>query len=249
MDGRPIIAPAYRRFLFRYTSLLFFVHSFLTLMAVIFREKFILFPFLFMPRLGVIEAFMYLPTAFLTDLGIVALILYFITQSGKDIKLPWPTFAVDIDELRAGKHRIWTIVNLLPIVALTGFAIYLYIRHNAIFFTSLNFANARPLLMPEVGRQISLIVIAMLAVNSLLLLFKLFTSSRWVDAASDILFLALIGLLLRQPFNNPFAISVPAVFLPKIIFGFKFALLFAAAWFTIDLTKSLIIIGRRRLAK
>ncbi|MCX6567566.1 MAG: hypothetical protein NT147_00750, partial [Candidatus Aminicenantes bacterium] len=69
LDGRPIIAPAYKRYLFRYTTLLFAFHSFLTVVAVIFKEDFIFFPFLFMPRLGVIEALMYIPTAFLADLG------------------------------------------------------------------------------------------------------------------------------------------------------------------------------------
>ncbi len=69
-------------------------------MAVVFKKDFVLFPFLYMPKLGVIEALMYLPTAFLADLGIVTVVLYFITQSGKDIKLPWPKFAVDLDEVK-----------------------------------------------------------------------------------------------------------------------------------------------------
>ena len=51
-----------------------------------------------MPRLDVIEAVMYLPTAFLTDLSIVALVLSLITQSKKNIKLPWPKFAVSVPE-------------------------------------------------------------------------------------------------------------------------------------------------------
>ena len=43
---------------------------------------------------------MYLPTAFLADLGVVALVLYFITQSGQDVRLPWPRFGVDLDEVK-----------------------------------------------------------------------------------------------------------------------------------------------------
>jgi hypothetical protein len=48
----------------------------------------------------------YLPTAFLADLGLVALVLYFITQSGKDIKLPWPKLNVKLDEVKPPKKSV-----------------------------------------------------------------------------------------------------------------------------------------------
>jgi hypothetical protein len=253
LDGRAIIAPAYKRYLFRYTTLLFAFHALLTIVAVVFKENFVLFPLLYMPRLGVIDAFMYLPTAFLADLGFVALVLYFITQSGKDVRLPWPKFAVDLDEVKPPKRnelvaRIATAVGLVFMLALTDFAIYLYNRHGTIFFASLNWDDPRPLFTPEAGKRISLIVIAMFAASTLALLVKLFSRSRWVDVASSTVSLALIGLLLRQPFDNLFAVSVSERFLPKIKFGLRFALLFIALMITIDLIKNLILIGRRRLA-
>ncbi len=79
----------------------FAVHLVFILFAVIFKESFIVFPLLFVPRLGVIGAIFYLPMAFLADFGVVALVLYFITRSGREIKLPWPKFAVDLDEVKA----------------------------------------------------------------------------------------------------------------------------------------------------
>jgi len=249
MDGREIISPTYRRYLFRYTTLLFFGHFLLTVMAVLFKESFIFFPFLFMPRLGIIEALMYLPTAFLTDLGIVALVLYFITQSKKDIKLPWPKIGVDLDEMKKPKKIIWNILGFIPMLAVTSFAFHLYIKFHTIFFVSLNFKDPRFLFTPEAGRRYSLIVMAMLAAGTITLLIKLFTSTRWVDVVSSVVSLILIGLLLRQPFDNPFAISVPERFLPKIKFGLKFALLFLALMVTIELIKDLIVIGRKRLGK
>ena len=249
LDGREIIAPAYSRYLFRYTALLFFCHFVLAVVAVIFKEDFILFPLLYVPRLGIIEAIMYLPTAFLTDLGLVALILYLITQSKKEIKLPWPKFAVDLDEVKPRKRVIWSVLGLVPMLAVTDFAIYLYIRFHTIFFVNLDFANPRPLLVPEPGRNYSLIVIAWLAVETLSLLAKLFTPSRWVDVASNAISLVLIGLFLRQPFDHPFAVSVPENILPKIKFALTFTLFFFAVVVTIDLIKNLIPIARKRLAK
>jgi len=254
LDGHPIIAPAYKRYLFRYTTFLFAVHALLTVIAVIFKKNFILFPFIFMPHLSIIEAFMYLPSAFLADLGMVTLVLYFITQSGKDIKLPWPKFAVDLDEVKPPKKsffvsRIATAAGLIVMLALTDFALYFFAKYHTIFFANLDFTNPRPLFTPVVGWWVSLIVIAMFATSTLSLLAKLFTRSRWVDVVSNVVSLVLISLLVRQPFDNLFAVPVPAALLPKIKFALTFVLLFIALMITIGLIKNLVRIGRKRLAK
>jgi hypothetical protein len=258
LDGRPIIAPAYKRYLFRYTTLLFAVHTLLTVVAVIFKESFIFFPFLFMPRLGVIEALMYLPTAFLTDLGVVTLVLYFITQSGKDVRLPWPRFAVDLDEVKPPKMGFWasriaTAVGAVVMLAITDFALYLFAKHHTIFFVNLDWKDPRPLFTPGAGRRLSMILIAMFAASTVSLFVKLFTRSRWVDVISNVVSLALIGLVLRQPFDGLFAVEIAERLLPKIQYWAKFTilitLLFIAAMVTIDLIKNLVIIGRRKLAR
>ena len=254
LDGRPIIAPAYKRYLFRYTTLLFAVHTLLTVVAVIFKESFIFFPFLFMPRLGVIEALMYLPTALLTDLGVVTLVLYFITQSGKEIKLPWPKLAVDLDEIKPPTKGFWvsriaTAVGAVVMLGITDFALFLFAKHHTIFFVNLDWTDPRPLFTPGAGRRLSMIVIAMFAASTIGLLVKLFTRSRWVDVCSNIVSLALFGLLLQQPFDNLFAITIPENLMPKIKFGVKFLLLFIAVMVTVDLIKNLVIIGRRKLVR
>ena len=251
---RPIIAPVYKRFLFRYTTLLFACHAVLTLVAVIFRKSFVLFPFVFMPRLGVFEAVMYLPTAFLADLGLVALVLCFITQSGKNIKLPWPKLGVDLDEVTLPKkkalvEKIAVLVGFGFMLALTNFAAYLFLKFKTVLFINMDFIHGRPLLNPEPGRRVSLIIIAMFAAGTISLFFKIFTKSRWVDLGSNVVSLVLISLLLSQPFDNLIAVSINPSLLPKIKFGLKFILIFIAAATAIDLIKNLTLIGRRKLAK
>lgn len=252
IDGRPIIAPSYKRHLFRYTSIVFACHALLTAAAVVFKQDLIVFPFVFIPRLNVIAALMYLPTAFLADLGVVALILYFITQSGKDVRLPWPRFAVDLDEVKRPAKSYWsrvgTAVGAVIMFGITDYAIRLFSRFGTVFLTSLDFDRARPLFTPEAGRRISLVVIAMLAVSTLSLAVKIFTRSRWVDAASNLFYLALIGLLLAQPFDNLFAVAIPEPLLPKIKFAFKFTLLPMALVSAIDLIKNIVLLARRKLA-
>jgi hypothetical protein len=254
IGGRPIIAPAYKRYLFRYTTLLFAVHTILTVVAVVFKEDFVLFPFLFMPKLGVIEALMYLPTAFLADLGIVAVVLYFITQSGKDVRLPWPKFGADLDEVKPPTKSFWvsriaTAIGAVVMLAITDFASYLFAKHQTIFYANLNWDDPRPLFTPGAGRRLSMIVIAMFAVSTIALLIKLFTRSRWVDVGSNIISLGLIGFVLRQPFDNLFAIHVAEHDLPWIKAGLNFTLIFIASVITVDLFKHLVHIGRRKLCQ
>ena len=254
VDDRPIIAPAYKRYLFRYTSLIFAFHAALTVIAVFLKKELILFPLLYIPRLSVFDALMYLPAAFLTDLGAVAFVLYVITQSGKDVKLPWPKFAVDLDEVKTTPKSLWvsrigTAIGAVIMLAVTDFALYLFAKHHTIFFVNLDWNDPRPLFTPGAGRRLSIIVIAMFAVSTMALLIKLFTRSRWVDVASNAVSLCLIGFLLNTPFDDLFAVKIAEDVLPKIKYAAKFTLLFIALVISIDLVKNLVLIGRRKLQR
>jgi len=252
-EDRPIIAPAYKRYLFRYTTLLFAVHAALTVFAVIFKKDFVIFPFLYMPRLGPIEAAMYLPTAFLADLGLVALVLYFVTQSGREVKLPWPKIGVDLDEVIPPKKAFWslvgTAVGAVLMLAVTDVALYIFARYQTIFLYLTHGASPKPLLTPEAGRYLSIIVIASLAVSTMALLVKLFTRSRWVDIVSNVVSLGLIGLILRQSFDNLFAITIPEKLLPVVKANIKIALIIIALIITYELVRDIVRIGRRKLAR
>lgn len=248
IESRAVIAPAYNRYLFRYTALLFAVHMAFTVFAVVFKKSFVLFPFVFMPRLGVFEALMYLPTAFLADLGLVALILTLITRSGKDFKLPWPRFAVDLDEVKPTKRAVGNFAGFMITLVITGFSLFLYLKHGALFFANLNLDAPRLLFAPGPGRRISLLVLGLLAAGTAGLFVKIFTASRWTDVVSDGAALVLLGLLLRQPLDGAFAVPVPARLLPKIEFAAMLSLLVIAAFVAVDLVRNLALLGRKRQA-
>ena len=258
LDGRPVIAPALQRHLFRYTALLFAAHLVFILFAVIFKKSFIVFPLLFVPRMGVIGAVFYLPMAFMADFGFVALMLYFITRSGREIRLPWPKFALDLDEVKAttvktAAAKMWTMAGAGIMLVLTGVAVRLFLRFGTIFFVSSNFKKFRPLLLPEPSRGISLIVITMLAAGTIGLFIKLFTLSRrlacWVDLVADGISLVLIGLLLRQQYARLFAVDLPARFLTWIKVTLTITLICAALIIAINLVANVVRLGRKRLAK
>ncbi len=250
-EDRPIIAPAYKRYLFRYTTLLFAIHTVLIVLAVIFKESFIIFPILFVPQLSPFDAVLYLPMAFLADLGLVALVLYFITQSGKDIALPWPKFGLDLDEVKPPRRRFWSIfgtaVGTTIMLAITSFCLHLLARYDTIFFYLTRTKEPRPFFTAAAGHYLSILIITLFAVSTLTLAIKLFTESRWVDIVSNAITLAIIGLVLRQPFDNLFAITVPE----KIMLWLKptiiITLIIIALITTYQLIRDIVRISRRKL--
>jgi hypothetical protein len=249
LDGRPIIAPAFKRYLFRYTALLFAFHFVLTVAAVIFKKSFLMFPIVYVPSMGPFEALFYLPMAFLFDLGVVTLVLYLITQRKKDVKLPWPRFSVDLDEVKTSGRTIGRIIGLVAMTALTGIALYFYIRYQTIFFVNLDFAQHRPIFTPEAGRWFSLILIGLWALSAISLAVKLVTSSPWVDAVEKALSLVLLGLAFRQPFDTALAVHLPEGLVRWINLSFTFTLLVICIFVAVDLIKALVRIGRKQLAK
>jgi hypothetical protein len=145
--------------------------------------------------------------------------------------------------------RIATLVGAIFMLALTNLGIYLYVMYQTIFLKLQHGVDPMPLLTPAAGRRISLVVIAMLVTSTATLFIKVFTSSRWPDLISNVVSLALFGILLQQPFDGLFAIDISEKALAKIQFGLKFTLLFIAAMITIDLIKNLVMIGRRKLVR
>jgi len=249
LDGRPVIAPVYHRYLFRYTALLFLFHFVLTVVAVVFKKSFLMFPILYVPSMGPFEALFYLPTAFLFDLGAVTLILYLITQSKKDVKLPWPKFSIDIDEVKPSGRTIGRIIGLIAMMALTTVAIYFYVRYRTIFFVNFNLPQRRPIFTPGAGQWFSLILIGLWAISTISLAIKLVASSPWVDAVEKALSLVLIGLAFRQPFETAFAVPLSESLVRTFKLGLTITLLVICVFVASDLIKALIRIGRKRLAK
>jgi hypothetical protein len=249
LDSRPIIAPAFKRYLFRYTALLFAFHFVLTVAAVVFKKSFLMFPIVYVPSMGPFEALFYLPMAFLFDLGVVTLVLYLITQSKKDVKLPWPRLSVDLDEVKTSGRTIGRIIGLVAMTALTGVSLYFYVRYRTIFFVNLDFAQHRPIFTPGAGQLYSLILIGLWALGAISLAVKLVTPSPWVDAVEKALSLVLLGLAFRQPFDTALPLHLPDTLVRVIKLSLIITLLIICVFVAMDLIKALVRIGRRHLAK
>jgi hypothetical protein len=133
--------------------------------------------------------------------------------------------------------------------ALTGTALYFYIRYQTIFFVNLDFAQHRPIFTPEAGQLYSLILIGLWALSAISLAVKLVTSSPWVDAVEKALSLVLLGLAFRQPFDAALPVHLPEGLVRWINLSLTFTLLVICIFVAVDFIKALVRIGRRRLAK
>jgi hypothetical protein len=249
LDGHEIIAPAYRRFLFRYTAFLFAIHCVLSVVTVFSKESFILFPVLYVPALSPFEILFYLPTAFLFDLGVVTLALYLITQSKKEVRLPWPKISIDLDEVKKPGATVGRVFGLIAMAIITGLAVSIYIKYGALFFVDFGSASRRPIFTPEAGQWFSLLLIGLFALSTFGLAVKLVKSSPWVDAVEKFLSLLLVGLAFRYPFDSAIALRLPENLLKTIKYGVTVSLLVLSVFIAIDLVKALVRIGRKRLAK
>jgi hypothetical protein len=249
LDGHEIIAPAYRRFLFRYTAFLFAIHCVLSVVTVFSKESFILFPVLYVPALSPFEILFYLPTAFLFDLGVVTLALYLITQSKKEVRLPWPKISIDLDEVKKPGATVGRVFGLIAMAIITGLAVSIYIKYGALFFVDFGSASRRPIFTPEAGQWFSLLLIGLFALSTIGLAVKIVKSSPWIDAVQHALSLVLVGLAFRSPFDAAITLPLPEALLKTIKYGVAVSLLVLSVFITIDLVKALVRIGRRRLAK
>jgi len=259
LESKPIIAPAFRRHLFRYTSLVFLIHlALIALTAVLKRSVSVFFPFMYVPRMNLVEAILYLPMAFLADFGLVALVLFIITRSGREIRLPWPKFAFNLDEVKAPAMKTlgakigmaaWSAILL----ALTAGAVSLFLKYQSLFLVKRNSGPFRPCLQSEPGALLTLAVIIGLASATIVSLIKLFALPRraawWVDASADAAALALLGLVLGRPHADLFILSLPEKLQGWGGGSLVVTLLVVALVIGYDLVVNLVRLGRGRLEK
>ena len=190
-----IIAPSFKHYLVRYTLFLFALHTILTITAVLTRSSMILAPFFVIPRMDPLTALFYIPMSFVYDAGLVGLILYFITQKGKNLRLPW--LKVDWDRLagrESTKAKPGVVVLLLVVLALavTGFIT------QKTLFESVSFLN------PEALRLFSLVVIGLIAFELLTQVLRFASRSAWLDIINNAVWLAVVWWLINVPSRGLF---------------------------------------------
>jgi len=245
IDDSQIIAPAFKGYLLRYTMILFAFHFALIFLSIIFKVSMVVIPFFYIPRIDSFQALFYLPMAFVFDLGLVGIVLYFVSQSRKQINLPWPKINLDWEKIgepvRSRSKIVPFILMVLGYIALFG----IYGRTGTLFFKTIDFQDPRPLLAPAVSQWYSLGLLALLGIGIAAYAVKFFIASAWVDLLRGAGQLIILGILFNRPVDDPFS---EFIYLDLRIIANIVVAIFAAL-IAIDFLKTLVILGKKSLMK
>jgi hypothetical protein len=243
LEDSQIIAPALKGHLLRYTTILFAFHLGLIALSSILKTSMAVLPFLYIPEIDSFQTLFTIPMAFFFDLGLVGFILYFVTQSRKDIRLPWPKLTLDWQKIRERKRSKPKLFLLFLMLLGYGVLIWLYWRSGTLFFKTIDFQNPRSLLTPDASTWYSLGLLGLLGIGIAAYTIKFFSLSEWVDLLRSACQLAILGIVINRPIPNPF---LDFTYLDLQIVA-NAVIAVVAVFISVDFLKSLVILGTKAL--
>ena len=206
VEDYQIISPTFKKYLFRYTGILFAFHLFLIVLASVVKTNVYLFPFFFIPRLDVIHLLNFIPMAFLYDLGLVSVVLYVITQRKKEIRLPWLRLKfLESNGQMPDREKPRPLILVLLCI-LCGFGLVVFIRFGTLFFYSMNLSEPKPLFGPVASFWYSLALLFVFGVAVLAYLIRFFFNSRWIDLLKYAIYLLVFFLILNVSIPDAFSV-------------------------------------------
>ena len=234
VEGSEIIAPVFRRHLFRYTWMLFAVHAALTALAIGLDVDIVMFPFFLIPRMPTAAALLYLPMAWLADFGLVAFVLFIVTQKSRRPALPWLRIFRGRPLGRPKPSALaWRLVLLAA-------ALFLLIRHHTIFFYAVNVRPLESIMDPTSSVVLSSMFIAAILCNVTAHAVRFVVNSAWVLFAKNLVVL----LIMWSIWNVPIAVrfkEIPGVDLRFYAGAFVIILI---AWTAVRFLRSFFLVVR-----
>jgi hypothetical protein len=238
-----IISPTFKKYLFRYTGILFAFHLLLIVVASLFKSNVYLFPFFFIPQLDIIHLLNYIPMAFLYDLGLVGVVLYIITQRKKEIRLPWVKLKFIRANGEAPERPKPKPLILLLLCILYGIVLFAFMRFGTLFFTTVNWSEPKSLFGPAASFWYSLALLFVFGVAVLAYLMRFFWNSRVLDLIKYALYLGVFFVIVNVPIADAFS-AMEYSFLKTLALVF---LCFIAVLWGYDFLKTLVLIVRDSL--
>ena len=231
-EGKEIISPDLRNFLFLYTGILFAVHLGITIIASIASRTLTVFPFFFAPAMDNLPSILFfLPFAFIFDFGVVCLFLFAVSQWAPNLSLPLPEVSLS-DIKRPGWGAL-----LGQLFALAVFASIWYF-HDQFLSGLINLSDDTVVILP--ARDIFILPMVTLAIGTIFTALRMLSKSRLLPAlgaTAILLGLWFVDALVQNP--AVFNISGEPWDLLNRLF-FKSLLILIALLTTLDLAKSIV---------
>ena len=208
MEGDEIISPTFRKYLFRYTVMLFAIHFVLTVLAVSFRTSIVAIPFFFIPKMSAFWAIPYLFMALVYDFGVVALILYLVTQRKGEVRLPW--FGIRLARrgesgLKKPKRAV-----LAMLIAFFGVFLYVLLRYHTLFFYTVNGSRPESFLNPAASVFFSILFLAAFACDIIGYWIRFLFNTAWVTLVQNTIVLLILWIIWNSPITPEYR-TVPGV--------------------------------------
>ena len=231
-----IISPLYKKYLVRYTLVLFAFHGSLTVLAFLLNIKIQAFPIFFVPEMkNFYDLISQLPMTLLYDLGLVGIFFYFVTQYKGSVALKWPEmFKVKEKKVEADKKvqdkktteevkpakvkdkelklKEPKLIYLALLVAGFCCVLFIYIKYGTLFFRSLNPEDIKPLFKPIESTIYSLFLVNVFALEIIFYIIRFFKNSAWVNLIKNgvylLVLLAIINFPVKDAFTSSFSISI-----------------------------------------
>lgn len=231
-EGKEIISPDLRYFLFLYTGILFAVHLGITIIASIGSRTLAAFPFFFAPAVDNLPSILlFLPLAFIFDFGVVSLFLFIVSQWAPNLSLPLPELSV-LEAKRPGWGALLgQLFALAVFVAIWNF-------HDQLLNGLNQLSNGTIMIFP--ARDIFILPLVTMAIGTSFTLLRMLSKSRLLPALGATA--TLIGLWFVDALvQNPAIFEIsgePWDILNR--FFFKGLLILIALLTTLDLTKTVM---------
>jgi len=206
LDGFQIISPSYKKYLFRYTWILFAIHYCLKIISYTFNLAFNFSPFgLSIKITGLMQLLSEALATWIYSFGIVALILYLITQSEKEINLIWPQFVVSKFKIKTLPLNAPSRLKIGIIAGLLIISLIIYFKFNTLFFMTVNLHQTpEPLFATAFSQFMSLLVIGLIFFELICSIMPYFFKTYWINLINNCVYLIVAVFLLNNPFKEIF---------------------------------------------
>jgi len=231
-EGKEIISPDLRNFLFLYTGILFAVHLGITIIASIANRTLAWFPFFFAPALdNLLSILLFLPFAIIFDFGVVSLFLFAVSQWAPKLSLPLPEVSA-LETKRPGWGALFgQLLALAAIAAIWNF-------HDQFLNWLIQLSNDTIVVLP--ARDVFILPLVAVSISAVITGLRMLSNSRLLPALGSTA--TLVGIwFVDDLVQNPaiFQISGEPWDLLNLFF-FKGLLILVALLTTLDLAKNIV---------
>ncbi|PFJ51508.1 HAAS signaling domain-containing protein [Bacillus thuringiensis] len=241
LNNTQIIAPTFKNYLFLYTSILFAVHLGLYIISEARGTDIGILPFVYLSNNSWWQIFIYIPVTFFMDFGIVCLLLFILTQSNKDINLPWFKKFVEDEK---GQSVSFGIFMILLIVA--SIIVYKY----KTLFIYINTIDDQVIALRGNGiENISYVILLLLGVTVLSYACKWFFRNDFLNLLFSIFQLTLIWFVVKLPYNEIFQYIENDQLRQKASYGFRALFILVTLIITIKFIKKIINFSVKHITK